>query len=78
MSFRGAWIGELHTTPREPHPSPDLLVAQAWHNSMRLLADEVMPRPPDATAGGDHGGIGRRDTVSPLNTCIDHRATNPG
>lgn len=27
--FKEAWIGEHHTSPWEPHPSPDLLVAQA-------------------------------------------------
>ncbi|MET4699207.1 alkanesulfonate monooxygenase SsuD/methylene tetrahydromethanopterin reductase-like flavin-dependent oxidoreductase (luciferase family) [Constrictibacter sp. MBR-5] len=29
MGFTEAWIGEHHTAPWEPHPSPDLLVAQA-------------------------------------------------
>ena len=27
--FSECWIGEHHTAPWEPHPSPDLLVAQA-------------------------------------------------
>ena len=27
--FTEAWIGEHHTAPWEPHPSPDLLVAQS-------------------------------------------------
>jgi alkanesulfonate monooxygenase SsuD/methylene tetrahydromethanopterin reductase-like flavin-dependent oxidoreductase (luciferase family) len=29
LGFSEAWIGEHHTAPWEPHPSPDLLVAQA-------------------------------------------------
>src|SRR6202008_3065960 len=29
LGFSEAWIGEHHTSPWEPHPSPDLLVAQA-------------------------------------------------
>ena len=29
LGFKEAWIGEHHTAPWEPHPSPDLLVAQA-------------------------------------------------
>jgi len=29
LGFTEAWIGEHHTAPWEPHPSPDLLVAQA-------------------------------------------------
>src|SRR5271166_6080062 len=29
LGFAEAWIGEHHTAPWEPHPSPDLLIAQA-------------------------------------------------
>ena len=29
LGYSEAWIGEHHTAPWEPHPSPDLLVAQA-------------------------------------------------
>ncbi|MGH7031907.1 MAG: LLM class flavin-dependent oxidoreductase, partial [Stellaceae bacterium] len=29
LGFFEAWIGEHHTAPWEPHPSPDLLIAQA-------------------------------------------------
>ena len=29
LGFSEAWIGEHHTAPWEPHPAPDLLVAQA-------------------------------------------------
>jgi alkanesulfonate monooxygenase SsuD/methylene tetrahydromethanopterin reductase-like flavin-dependent oxidoreductase (luciferase family) len=29
LGFREAWIGEHHTAPWEPHPSPDLLIAQS-------------------------------------------------
>lgn len=29
LGFSEGWIGEHHTAPWEPHPSPDLLVAQA-------------------------------------------------
>ena len=29
LGFVEAWIGEHHTAPWEPHPSPDLLIAQA-------------------------------------------------
>ena len=29
LGYKEAWIGEHHTSPWEPHPSPDLLVAQA-------------------------------------------------
>ena len=29
LGFTECWIGEHHTAPWEPHPSPDLLVAQA-------------------------------------------------
>ena len=28
LGYTEAWIGEHHTAPWEPHPSPDLLVAQ--------------------------------------------------
>src|SRR5262245_6760001 len=28
LGFSECWIGEHHTAPWEPHPSPDLLVAQ--------------------------------------------------
>ena len=29
LGYREAWIGEHHTAPWEPHPAPDLLVAQS-------------------------------------------------
>jgi alkanesulfonate monooxygenase SsuD/methylene tetrahydromethanopterin reductase-like flavin-dependent oxidoreductase (luciferase family) len=29
LGYREAWIGEHHTAPWEPHPSPDLLVTQS-------------------------------------------------
>ena len=30
FGYQEAWIGEHHTAPWEPHPSPDLLLAQAF------------------------------------------------
>src|SRR6478736_3080178 len=30
LGYQEAWIGEHHTAPWEPHPSPDLLLAQAF------------------------------------------------
>ena len=29
LGFSEAWIGEHHTAPWEPHPSPDLLISQS-------------------------------------------------
>ena len=29
LGYKEAWIGEHHTAPWEPHPAPDLIVAQA-------------------------------------------------
>src|SRR5437764_8284214 len=36
LGFSEAWIGEHHTAPWEPHPSPDLLVAQALMQTQRM------------------------------------------
>src|SRR5262245_36025604 len=36
LGFSEAWIGEHHTAPWEPHPSPDLLVAQALMQTSRI------------------------------------------
>ena len=36
MGYSEAWIGEHHTAPWEPHPSPDLLIAQALLQTKRL------------------------------------------
>ena len=36
LGFTEAWIGEHHTAPWEPHPSPDLLVAQALLQTEQL------------------------------------------
>ena len=36
LGFREAWIGEHHTAPWEPHPAPDLLVAQALLQTKRI------------------------------------------
>jgi alkanesulfonate monooxygenase SsuD/methylene tetrahydromethanopterin reductase-like flavin-dependent oxidoreductase (luciferase family) len=36
LGFSEAWIGEHHTAPWEPHPAPDLLVAQALMQTERI------------------------------------------
>src|SRR5579863_3664429 len=36
LGFIEAWIGEHHTAPWEPHPAPDLLVAQALLQTKRI------------------------------------------
>jgi alkanesulfonate monooxygenase SsuD/methylene tetrahydromethanopterin reductase-like flavin-dependent oxidoreductase (luciferase family) len=36
LGFSEAWIGEHHTAPWEPHPAPDLLVAQALMQTRRM------------------------------------------
>src|SRR5690242_3426040 len=36
LGFTEAWIGEHHTAPWEPHPSPDLLIAQALLQTKRI------------------------------------------
>jgi alkanesulfonate monooxygenase SsuD/methylene tetrahydromethanopterin reductase-like flavin-dependent oxidoreductase (luciferase family) len=36
LGYTEAWIGEHHTAPWEPNPSPDLLVAQALLQTKRL------------------------------------------
>jgi alkanesulfonate monooxygenase SsuD/methylene tetrahydromethanopterin reductase-like flavin-dependent oxidoreductase (luciferase family) len=36
LGYAEAWIGEHYTAPWEPHPSPDLLIAQALMQTKRL------------------------------------------
>ena len=36
LGYAEAWIGEHHTAPWEPNPSPDLLIAQALLQTKRL------------------------------------------
>src|SRR5256885_6179775 len=36
LGFVEAWIGEHHTAPWEPHPAPDLLIAQALMETQRI------------------------------------------
>jgi len=36
LGYTEAWIGEHYTAPWEPHPSPDLLIAQALTQTKRL------------------------------------------
>lgn len=36
LGYKEAWIGEHYTAPWEPHPSPDLLIAQALTQTKRL------------------------------------------
>ncbi len=36
LGYSEAWIGEHHTAPWEPHPAPDLLIAQALLQTKRL------------------------------------------
>ena len=36
LGFDEAWFGEHHTAPWEPHPAPDLLIAQALQQTERI------------------------------------------
>ncbi len=36
LGFCEGWIGEHHTAPWEPHPSPDLLIAQSLMETERI------------------------------------------
>ena len=36
LGYQEAWIGEHHTAVWEPHPAPDLLIAQAFRETTRL------------------------------------------
>ena len=36
LGYEEAWIGEHHTAPWEPHPAPDLLIAQALLQTKRI------------------------------------------
>jgi alkanesulfonate monooxygenase SsuD/methylene tetrahydromethanopterin reductase-like flavin-dependent oxidoreductase (luciferase family) len=36
LGYTEAWIGEHHTSPWEPHPAPDLLIAQALLQTSRI------------------------------------------
>ena len=36
LGYAEAWIGEHYTAPWEPHPSPDLLIAQALLQTKRI------------------------------------------
>src|SRR4051794_21263351 len=36
LGYQEAWIGEHHTAPWEPHPAPDLLLAQAMLQTSRI------------------------------------------
>jgi alkanesulfonate monooxygenase SsuD/methylene tetrahydromethanopterin reductase-like flavin-dependent oxidoreductase (luciferase family) len=36
LGYSEAWIGEHHTAPWEPHPAPDLLIAQALLQTTRI------------------------------------------
>ena len=36
LGYSEAWIGEHHTAPWEPHPAPDLLIAQALLQTKRI------------------------------------------
>jgi len=41
FGYSEAWIGEHHTAPWEPHPSPDLLIAQALMETSRIRLARV-------------------------------------
>ena len=36
LGYSEAWVGEHHTAPWEPHPAPDLLIAQSLKETTRL------------------------------------------
>src|SRR5512134_3499080 len=38
LDYAEAWIGEHHTAPWEPHPSPDLLVVEGFRQTEKRYA----------------------------------------
>ena len=42
LGYQEAWIGEHHTAPWEPHPSPDLLLAQAFLQTKNIRLGPVV------------------------------------
>jgi len=50
LGFTEAWIGEHHTAPWEPHPSPDLLVARDIEVSGNTSAASIPLALADAVA----------------------------
>ncbi|TCI00210.1 LLM class flavin-dependent oxidoreductase [Roseococcus sp. SYP-B2431] len=36
LGYKEAWVGEHHTAPWEPHPAPDLLIAQAFRETQNI------------------------------------------
>ena len=36
LGYQEAWIGEHHTAPWEPHPAPDLILAQAFRETKNI------------------------------------------
>ena len=49
LGYQEAWIGEHHTAPWEPHPAPDLLLAQAFlqTKNIRLGPGGFLKTPPE-------------------------------
>jgi alkanesulfonate monooxygenase SsuD/methylene tetrahydromethanopterin reductase-like flavin-dependent oxidoreductase (luciferase family) len=43
LGYQEAWIGEHHTAPWEPHPSPDLLLAQAFLQTKKSASAPTVP-----------------------------------
>ncbi len=71
LGYQEAWIGEHHTAPWEPHPSPDLLLAQAF-----LQTKNIRHRPrrlPAALSPPGRTRQPRRDARSPLRRAAEFR-----
>ncbi len=43
LGFSEAWIGEHHTAPWEPHPAPDLLIAQSLGSPLAATPKLSLP-----------------------------------
>ena len=52
LGYDEAWIGEHYTAPWEPHPSPDLLIAQALLQTKKLRIGPAQGGPTLAIVAG--------------------------
>src|SRR5258706_436368 len=69
LGFEEAWIGEHFTSPWEPNPAPDLLIAQALLRTKRMkLAPgaHLLPYHHPVELAGEHGFMPMSLNISPM------------
>ena len=77
LGYDEAWIGEHFTSPWEPIPAPDIMIAQALLRTSRMKLGSTRGRPiPSMSDGSSHASLVSPETKKSANTLLSGSTTH--